>query len=612
MRSYCIILLMLTAFIFSAFAQQPPEVLWENYYFAASPPTQCTSIKQLSDGNYVFVGEMGLLYPTVLLMKITSTGDVIWGRSYSDSIATAGIFGTSFDITSNGGYVALGQEMGGTHSTVIKANSNGDPIWILSYEPPLSFVNPYRIIQTHDGGFFISGTTIDTVPFFQGALFIMKIDASGVQQWTEIYYPDYWDIHGGYVEETPDGYYMLCGYGRQNLLDNFDIILTKVDDNGDIIWQNQIQLPGFQWAGNFRVCTDGGFLISGANQDVHGGTFYFMMMKTDSLGILSWMENTDLENAHCADAVETPDGGYLGCGWITLPGTQTENIYLAKVNADGQLQWQENYGNNLQESIGNSILLTSDGGYAVGGTAANSAYVLKLDSEPPTEVTVNLTPSTMPIQIPTSGGSFSYNIALANISTAVQNFDFWSDITLPNFGTIPILNVQGLNLQPGITINRDRTQVVPAGAPMGIYTYYAYVGDYPWVVDYTDSFEFFKTGGDNGVPLNPAEWLTSGEAFEDEVSNNPALVPANLVLAPPCPNPFNSETVLRFSLPQAGYISLTLYDVQGREVMDIFDDWKGAGSFEVKVDGSGLSSGIYWVRLTQGNNSAVQKVVYVK
>jgi Secretion system C-terminal sorting domain len=63
------------------------------------------------------------------------------------------------------------------------------------------------------------------------------------------------------------------------------------------------------------------------------------------------------------------------------------------------------------------------------------------------------------------------------------------------------------------------------------------------------------------------------------------------------PNPFNPSTTIKYELPRASMVSLSVYDILGREVSVLVNESKNAGVYEVKFDASGLSSGVYFYRL---------------
>ena len=72
---------------------------------------------------------------------------------------------------------------------------------------------------------------------------------------------------------------------------------------------------------------------------------------------------------------------------------------------------------------------------------------------------------------------------VSNNEITPVTFRAWTDITLPD-STIygPVLGPVNVTLSGGGSVNRDRTQEVPAFAPTGTYTYNAYVGTYPFSV----------------------------------------------------------------------------------------------------------------------------------
>ncbi len=78
------------------------------------------------------------------------------------------------------------------------------------------------------------------------------------------------------------------------------------------------------------------------------------------------------------------------------------------------------------------------------------------------------------------------------------------------------------------------------------------------------------------------------------------------------PNPFNSGTTIRFELPRASVVQLCVYDLLGREVSVLVNDRKDTGVHEVRFDGSGLASGVYFYRLTVGDFVQTRKLVLIR
>jgi hypothetical protein len=213
--------------------------------------------------------------------------------------------------------------------------------------------------------------------------------------------------------------------------------------------------------------------------------------------------------------------------------------------------------------------------------------------------------------VPAGGGSFDFNIAVVNLTPTAQTFDLWTQIELPNVGTVQILSVTGLSLPGNAAVDRDRTQNVPAFAPAGTYYYYEYIGDYPWVIEDYDYFTFTKAWTDGGGYLGTADdWIWTGEPFEGEVMS--AELPKTYALHPSYPNPFNPTTTIRFDLPMPDDVSLVIYDITGRLVTQLAEGYQSAGSYTAVFDGSNLASGIYFAVFKANNYSQTQKMLLVK
>ena len=83
----------------------------------------------------------------------------------------------------------------------------------------------------------------------------------------------------------------------------------------------------------------------------------------------------------------------------------------------------------------------------------------------------------------------------------------------------------------------------------------------------------------------------------------PEYIPANYVLYQNYPNPFNSFTTIRYEMPEPAFVKLIIYDVLGREVKELVNEEKPAGSHRVQFDASDLSSGVYFYKISFYNES---------
>jgi len=91
-----------------------------------------------------------------------------------------------------------------------------------------------------------------------------------------------------------------------------------------------------------------------------------------------------------------------------------------------------------------------------------------------------------------------------------------------------------------------------------------------------------------------------------------AVAPVSFGMSQNYPNPFNPSTEIRFSLPEATHVILTLYNSLGQEVKTLINADAPAGFHTAKVDGRGLASGIYYYRIQAGSFTDVKSMILLK
>lgn len=105
--------------------------------------------------------------------------------------------------------------------------------------------------------------------------------------------------------------------------------------------------------------------------------------------------------------------------------------------------------------------------------------------------------------------------------------------------------------------------------------------------------------------------------FVDEIptSTDPegvTSIPTEYALMQNYPNPFNPSTVIGYSIPVAGDVSIRIYDVLGKEVMTLVNERKNAGRYEVSVNASNLASGLYVYVLKSGSYAVSRRMMILK
>ena len=117
-------------------------------------------------------------------------------------------------------------------------------------------------------------------------------------------------------------------------------------------------------------------------------------------------------------------------------------------------------------------------------------------------------------------------------------------------------------------------------------------------------------GTDNGVSRYTGEIITTSVDEEDEI-------PEELPIIHSYPNPFNPSTTIEFTLPESGFITLSIYNISGQKVRELAAEYMTAGMHNLIWDGrddsgDAVSSGIYITRLVAGKQIAAGRMVFLK
>jgi glucuronoarabinoxylan endo-1,4-beta-xylanase len=123
----------------------------------------------------------------------------------------------------------------------------------------------------------------------------------------------------------------------------------------------------------------------------------------------------------------------------------------------------------------------------------------------------------------------------------------------------------------------------------------------PYVTSPTKSFvqgsPIIASGGNFTVSLDSSSITTLVGDVVSDVGQEEQLLPRTVELGQNYPNPFNPSTVIRFALPSASQVSLTVFDVLGREVSSLVRGELQAGEHTAEWAPQAASSGLYFYRL---------------
>jgi len=596
-------------------ANAQPDTLWTQTY-GTGQMDRGNCVLQTSDGGFIVTGtydyNLWSWDSYLYLLKTDASGNVEWEQITGGDNTYEGF---CVRETSDGGFIIAGYT-GYTYQfdvLLVKTDSYGNIVWTQIYGGN-GFDGGYSVQQTSDGGYIIAGNTVG----LGSDVWLIKTDANGIEEWNQTFGGSEADF-GESVQQTSDGGYIIAGYSASFGAGDDDAYIIKTDASGNEEWYQVYGGPTGDYGYDIRQTTDGGYIMAGMTTGYGEPNGDVYLIKMDASGTVEWIRHPGGDNADAGYSVkQTDDSGYIVAGYTESYGAGWYDAYLVKFDVDGNEEWQQTVGGRNNEES-NCVQQTDDGGYILTGYTESygagglDLYLVRLEGETtPPDVMVTLTPFNPPIQIPASGGSFDFNIEATNNLGLGILMDVWAMATLPN-GTQygPVLGPVEVEIPGGTSLNRDRTQGVPARAPTGNYTYDAYIGYYPDDIQDEDHFDFEKLAvSDGGASIQ--DWNCWGAALVDEGVVAQTATPSEYTLLLAYPNPFNPTTEIGFVLPQADRVSLKVYDASGALVTALMDGWRDAGMHEVTFDASGLSSGIYFYTLNAGDFSSSGKMILMK
>jgi Secretion system C-terminal sorting domain len=280
-----------------------------------------------------------------------------------------------------------------------------------------------------------------------------------------------------------------------------------------------------------------------------------------------------------------------GLGWDIIPDTYTAfgndgNHYNTAINDGFNSAVSATVANALHDAT-DHLPVFVDVGYWL---EAGADILLSLES------TVE-NPTIFP-----AGGGIEYTAYVTNTTDNLITTQAWTEAILPNGNTYgPILQLPNFNLPANNTIVRTLILDVPAAAPGGSYSYVAKIGTYPNDVTVSDSFPFTKLGGTGNIIAFLDEL---GIGSDDALIASGSTLPSEFELARVYPNPFNSQSTVEISLPEAQHLTVAVYDVTGRLVSTVADGTYEAGNHHLNLDLRKQASGMYFV--TAQSNGVVR------
>ncbi len=632
------------------------EVLWTKDY-SSSIMHAGKSIIQTDDGNYVIAG-YSLSPIDAAIIKINPEGDTIWTREYDRSGESNYL--NSVQQTYDGGFISTGNVSysNGSRLYLIRTDANGDTIWTNTYGSSPGCYGT-SVVQALDSTFIVTGS-------YGNDVYILKVAPNGDALEAKTYggsSPDW----GQSICKTDDNGYAVAGYTESFGAGYADFYLLKLDEFCDTTWTRTYGAAYHDYAYDIKQSDYGSFIIVGYTQESSGADHNVMLVKATSKGDTLWTRIYGGENSDHVFSICQNDSSYIAAGYTESFGSGGADIWLLNIdnrNVDFPSELVHNPSDFIFDVTGDSTatrtfsinstnqtgiiipsvpeiakpfvdfdpdIITISPGDTIDVSVTFDSYGLdyfrtyrtyiffdtetfgldddtievKMTTNPPIPITIAMNPHNPPV-IVEQGSHFVYNGILTNnlhIPFPYET-DIWIMVERQGLYFGPIELWESIPVHPGTITYDGIQQWVSPSAVLGDYTYIAYCGEYPEIMD-SSYFEFTVVEGfskeDNG-------WEVNGWDYE----NNTTSLPTTFLLYQNYPNPFNTTTEILYALPQQSKVKLDIYNLSGQKVETLRNEILPTGEHSILWDASSYSSGIYFYKLTAGDKVFTKRMTLLK
>lgn len=567
--------LLVLLWISSVCLAQAPGIDWE-YSSTLGSDFRALSLREDGLGETVAVGYTDLNFEyDLVLRRLSSSGALLWSTQIPGSDDEQG---TGISLSAGSGYAICSWQssFGGPSDFYLRLfNASGSLTTTFAYGSA-DDERPEDIQTTSDFGYVMCGYREQSA---SGKDFhIVKTDFAGALQWTKTYGGPAEDVARAVVQ-TPDNGYIVVGETQSFGLGGRDMWILRLDANGDSLWSWAVLSPLEEAAFGVALTSDGGFAVAGYQDDFVDVDV--LLVKFASNAAFMWSVTFDNGGYDYAFDVEaSADDGLVLCGRSDASGSDDAVVW--KFDEIGQHYWTVTTGGASGDGA-YEIRQLASGGYAYCGYLGNPQaeatnwYVVELQSDTPLD-------GPLPVELLSFGAVSTQDGIELNWETASETglsyFEIWRGVE-DNFSLLTEIGTRG-NSTSGERYTYEDNTVAENTA----YLYYL------TVVNLNGEREELRDR------MVTASW--SGAAAVPEVFALKAY-----------PNPFNPTTTIEFTMPEAGNVSLSIFDNNGR-LVEMTTRAANAGTVSFEWNAEGRTSGTYFARVMSSGVSKVVPLVLLK
>lgn len=477
----------------------------------------------------------------------------------------------------------------------IKYNSAGVSQWTSRYNNPAMNDDDEAISLTTDdlGNVYVTGFSKGNGTFKD--YLTVKYSPSGNELWTARYNGTGNDDDIAVsVEVTNSGNVIVSGTSVGDLTSE-DYLTIMYNSNGAEQWTaryNYDLVDDIEIAKSMTVDGFGNVYVTGFSYGLSKNEDY-AVVKYNSAGTEQWVArfNGPSDSYDISTDIITDISGNVYVTGYSYDNVSLEDYATIKYNSSGEQQWVSKYnGASGKFDIANSITTDNAGNVFVTGYSydVNS-------SEDYATVKYNSAGGQQWVSLYNGTGN-DFDIATSiksdvNGNVYVAGYSYGSG-TQEDFATVKYNSngdQQWAEIFNGDADSSDIAASLAIDQSGNIYT-----SGYSYVT--SSGFDFITIKYSQTVGVN-------------QISGN---LPEKFLLEQNYPNPFNPNTNIRYTIEEAGYTSLTVYNSVGIEISTLISENLQAGSYSAEFNAENYPSGVYYYKLTSGDFTQVKKMILLK
>jgi len=371
-----------------------------------------------SDNGHIISGEVQGTGSGLILIKLDSAYNILWEKKVLDSLVY-GITGTKITSTADGGYIVVIEGIDGVAGTAdvtfMKTDSFGDPIWCKSIGAnQMDLIND--VIETTDGSFLLTGYSEQLGGLGQFDVILIKVNQNGELIWTKAFGGMLTD-QGNKIIEINDGYFIM---GYSNSYFPHQMFVMNTDTSGTVRWFQSLGLLNDRF-NDAAIMSNNSLILSGLsynNLGMSNDTTVFLI-KMDFIGNQQWVRTYKVDNSEGGALVKVmSNSDIILCG----------NYFLMCTDSNGIVKWANNYLDETYQV--RAFNITTDSAFLFCShiidsiTNTNAIYIVKTDSSGNTGCSIpGIAVSDSLISIPSSLVSTNTVLVLDSLKTHFTTID---------------------------------------------------------------------------------------------------------------------------------------------------------------------------------------------